>query len=326
MLRAAASVLAGLALSSCVADELDEPLGSTSQRIVRGQVTTGSPATVFLAMELSNGFGVCSGTLISPRVVLTARHCLRDEDNGEQALDPANIQVMFGSNASAEGNRWIAVTDTDFRSDADLGILTLAEPGPATPIRVFGGTFGRLEDRMGTTVHLVGFGITVDKGADSGTKREGYTQLARLDRNDYGFVMITGYDKDGAWTCNGDSGGPNFIDIGGQEVIAGVTSYGTSKCGTPEDGAVRTDRYYAWIMDYVAAVDGLPDAGCGVDALCAEGCATPDPDCVEPVSNVIGTGPVACRAAAGGRAGGGLLGLGLLGLGVLGLVRRRRRG
>ena len=58
-------------------------------------------------------------------------------------------------------------------------------------------------------------------------------------------------------TCNGDSGGPNFL--GDSLVIGGVTSYGRGGSCLGVSGAYRMDREGAltWVRSYVQA-NGVP--------------------------------------------------------------------
>ncbi len=262
-----------LVLASGAGCAAEDPLAQHGQPIVNGTPTTGSPATVYLDL----GGGSCSGTLITPKVVLTAAHCLQD--------NPALVKVYFGANAGTQGGTWINAIDYEFHPQGDIGILTLASPGPTTPVPVFGGPMGSLDQHIDKPVHIVGFGVTSENGSDSGLKREGLTKLHHLE----GDVMFTGHDLAGSWTCYGDSGGPNYMTLNGVELVIGATSFGTTVCGMPSDGAVRTDTYYDWIMAYIAA----HDAGtCSADGRCvATGCPTPDPDCA---CAMDGTCSVAC--------------------------------
>jgi MYXO-CTERM domain-containing protein len=255
---ALAGCIAGAALAACA--QAPEPLARAAAPIVSGQPTTGSPATVYLDL----GGGSCSGTLISPHVVLTARHCTVN-------TSPAQVNVFFGANAGGQGT-WIGVTDVENHPQGDISMVRLAQPGPTSPMPYFS---GNLAQHVGESVHLVGFGVTSENGTDSGLKREGYTKLDHLD----GDIMYTGYDLTGSWTCYGDSGGTIAMTIGGVEQVVAVTSFGTSVCGQPADGNTRTDTYKDWIAAYVAAVDPSP---CLADGSCNTACPmweTADPDC-----------------------------------------------
>jgi len=238
-------------------DGPNEDLDSAEQPIVNGQTTTGDPAVVYLEMG-------CSGTLVSPKVVLTACHCF--ESYG------SNPEVFFGSNVNGNGT-WIGSVHHETYpgpcvGNGDFAMITLAQPGPATPIPVNDRDLGNY---LGQTVRIVGFGVVGENSGGSGQKRVGTSPLSQVNT---GEMFCDPSVQSG--TCYGDSGGPNFMTFEGTEYLVGATSYGTQACGSGLDASARTDAHYDWITAYIAQHD---PATCGADGGCATGCPSPDPDC-----------------------------------------------
>jgi hypothetical protein len=253
---AGALLLTAWTSGGCSAPAIDDAVAQVGAAIVEGTLDQGDPAVVAVWL----GQGACTGTLVSPKVVVTAQHCT-------VGLSASDVQVFFGTNIDGAGD-WFDVAHLEEHTSGDIAALTLTGAGPAAPMPLSDHAMG--DGDQGLAVRIVGFGVTSEWGQDDGTKRQATTELVSWDAD---FLYIDGH---GADTCYGDSGGPAFIDFGEGERLAGVTSFGTAQCGNELSGETRVDTYLEWVRGYIDAHD---PAQCGVDARCADGCTDPDPDC-----------------------------------------------
>lgn len=258
MRRLGITLIVGL-VGACAADAAP---GHDRATITNGIDDDGDPAVVAL---LEAGQLLCTGTLIAPRVVLTAGHCIGGVD-----------EVLFGATVAAPDDRrgvLLARAHPAFdlaALDNDVGVVLLDAPAPGG---VDPHPFGAA-DLDGGQLRLVGFGRTGPVDESAPRKREG---TAAVDLVEATTVRIT---PDPAQACDGDSGGPALFDTGAGELVIGVASSGDLGCAEYAVYALAAAYADDFIAPFVAATaDGSAAVGarCYDDATCAAGtCRFPD--------------------------------------------------
>lgn len=215
------------------------------QRIIGGAPTAEFPECV--AVGSLAGF-CCSGTLIAPRLVLTAAHCARAG---------CSRQVLIGEDVSNPAARKYFVTEVVVHPEYgsgpfnDLALLILSEPVVGVAPREI--AQGDAPERA-KFVRLVGYGATDSNGKlGYGVRRTVDVPVATPDAAygaDPATEFVAGAPFTNMDTCPGDSGGPAYVEIDGEWLLAGVTSRATKGgvriCG---DGGVyeRAGAFTDWI-------------------------------------------------------------------------------
>ena len=279
-------------LISCLASE-PEPHSQTQSPLVGDGaevvVGDGDLWAVSLTRNSTNSF--CTGTLISPSVVLTAAHCI-DESEG----DPT-VTVYFGDDSRGTGTRIGVDKKTlhpnwtgSLANQHDIGMVLMNFPHPDLNLPMPMNTMP-LEGRVGEMYRHVGFGVheTSPNRAD-GRKRRGTTQITGL----RGDTVLSGDES--LSVCFGDSGGPGIVTVDEVEYVAGIHSFTNSSVCNPPNGDTRVDLFVddfilPWVQenDPVCQENGVcafrgctsdPDCRpCGANGECVEDCDLPDPDC-----------------------------------------------
>jgi Trypsin len=221
----------------------------------------------------------CSGTLISPTVIVTAGHCTEGVDEGrvyfQQSVAPNYDPAAFGGwggdpTTGYPYQNGITFSRADnygfhdfegYPENRDVGVVVLDRP--YTPPS---GQFGLLPEAGAIDAYLAqagskknarfvtsGYGVT-DQEPVQVSFRERLMAEAYLVENTssvtpYNLKTTANPSQGKGGSCNGDSGGPVFFK--GTRVIAAVVSFGMNPQCKGLDFSYRLDRpeVLAWILD-----------------------------------------------------------------------------
>lgn len=264
-----------MVLSACSPGEFERHRAA----IVGGMVDSTQNAVFLLELVFDDDTSsICSAALVSPRVLLTAAHCIdiRHQKKGSvkiRAMNRPNVEGlrledMFEVSTHSLHPQWVPLMS---RNDFDLAALLLSRaPQGVTPFVLS----RSLVFSAGQLMRVVGYGRSTAAGDDSGVRRVGSAPV--------GQVTARTFEIGAAGTrgiCAGDSGGPSLMPGNGSStvVIAGIHSVTLSaQCGLGAD--IRIDSNLGFIEDFIARHDSTPM--CPADGVCQpSGCQGPDVDC-----------------------------------------------
>lgn len=281
--RSASAALCAIAVA-LLAPALAQAAPRAQASIIGGDVASIAdfPSLAFIAAQTGRGQGfACTGTVIAPRLVLTAAHCVENLEVG--GFTPSNRYFVVTGRADprqTETGNVSRVSSTHVfpgfdpgtaHGDAALLVLASPTPAPATPLA---GPADIALYAGGAEALLAGWGLTrPNAGSPPDSLRSTSTVVldgASCKRRTRSFnppyssavEMCTTDPPDHAnGGCFGDSGGPALAHRpDGSLVEIGIVSTGGPRCSTTLPNIfTRADTVSTWASEWVAAVEaGAP--------------------------------------------------------------------
>ncbi|HEY2515389.1 MAG TPA: trypsin-like serine protease [Polyangiaceae bacterium] len=354
-----AAIALGLSTYACSSDSNPEHTASSAQAVIGG-VTSGTDrdAVVFVRQQTdaTSPWLDCTGTLLSPHILLTARHCvaavqggdfvctaqgdLQDDGSGNGLFGalfaPPTLQVYVGgtpADAVAALGTQIVTTDATSACRDDVALVILDR---AVVVGSYPAVRRRAATVAGETVTVIGYGLGE---RTSGLERREVAGVRILDvgaaaADPAATTPPRTFVVGGDTLCVGDSGGPAIAEDTG--ALIGLYSRVTGDCfAVTSRNTFMNIASYGSLLDQAFAVTGETPRDEEIDAGAAPDAAAPSPPPPPPPSPATSSPSTpadsssalpadGCALAVGRRPSDGASALVLLAFGVLGVRRSRR--
>lgn len=258
------------------------PTPEVEPRIVGGQLADPGEYPWQVALIGSNsddefywgaGYQFCGGALIDPYWVLTAAHCVTEDDHSQSPASSIDIVAgLYNLEFPASGFQRKDVAQIirhpnydDNTLDHDIALMRLTAPvtlggSGATATATIALAPADIGSLVNATSWVTGWGKTRVSPVEYPTQLHEVSlpiiSNAKCSLTWGGITAgnICAGNGTGKDSCSGDSGGPLVINQGGTWIHIGVVSSGAAACGDYPGIYTRTSYYRSWIDANLAPV------------------------------------------------------------------------
>lgn len=238
---------------------------SPAHSVYGGQEVLGSERVVALLNLRDSRFIMCSGALITSRIVLTAAHCLGkkgkfpgviEKNHWEYWISQPGVDIMYDDISTRVQSSYVVIKDdymnsydpktNDYLTQLhDIAFIFLSKPIEiSTYPRIASEEEVKLLKAQRAVITHYGYGRS-DKGVYTGKPKKVDLKIRPRERSyenhplvPENYSIITDETGDSA-LCGGDSGGPWYAQLDGKLLIVANT-VGASGCGGPGSGTGGT--------------------------------------------------------------------------------------
>uniref|UniRef100_A0A1A9WHD6 Peptidase S1 domain-containing protein n=1 Tax=Glossina brevipalpis TaxID=37001 RepID=A0A1A9WHD6_9MUSC len=213
-------------------------------RVIGGQFATLGQFPHQVSLQLK-GKHYCGGSLISENYVLTAAHCMTDQDANETKVIAGTVDLLAGDGVSFNVTKTIVHSQYNrVTDDYDICLLALDPPAQFnnSTVQKINLSDANINYAANTLATISGFGATNSDLQLPNKLKYAYVQLwGRNFCNPQNIPGITdrmicaGHPSGQINACQGDSGGPLTVD----DKLFGIVSWGYG-CGVRGKPAMYT--------------------------------------------------------------------------------------
>lgn len=228
------------------------------------------PYQALLILQKGDVTSLCGGSLISPKWVLTASHCVHDVSNATVTLGTTHLfntgpekgrVVMVSTNLIAHPKSRSKDGSTNY--PYDIGLIELPEEVELSDV-IDTIDLPDSNPEVGRSAIASGWGLTSDLPGGSPSPDLLYTPMTVTYNflcqlffgiSNKNILCVNGAANGG--TCQGDSGGPLTGFVGEQRVLIGATSFGSAIKGTCKSWFFRGFVNIYMLLDFIYEETGI---------------------------------------------------------------------